>query len=289
MFHFNLICLTVFAAMLSSCDKGEYNYKDLNCSKAQVCQTKNNKPVTGLVSAYYSDGNPERTVSYVKGLREGVMTYYYESGTVRATVFYKNNLVDGAVKSYYENGILAGDCTYKANKLDGICKVYNEDGSILAEEQFKNGLKEGESIGYDKDVAVLKSHFKNNILTGRAVYDENSVLQAELLADDSGVFNRYQSYYPNGTLKIDAEMSGNKIVGKVTEYYDNGRIKSKYQINNGSLLGEYVTYRKNGNISYTETYTAGEELEGEKKVQAAIVKMKIRFMSDIIADILKAD
>ena len=151
---------------------------------------------------------------------------------------------------------------------------------------YKAGVKDGVSLAYGNGAAVLKSVYADDVLIGREVFDDNGALQHKIFADENGDFNRYQSYYPDGAVKIDAEISGSKIAGKVKEYYENGRIKSEYEIKNGALVGEYTTYRKNGNISYAETYKAGELLTGEKKVQAAIVQMKLRFMYATVKDIL---
>lgn len=286
--RFNVITLLSCTAILAACDNngGEYDFKDLDCNKAMVCQTKKGKLVTGMVKTYYPDGKLKRETAYVKGLREGLMTYYHENGAIEAKVPYKSNLVDGEVLSYYDDGTPAGDCNYKANKLDGICKIYNEDGTPLSEENYKNGVKDGVSLAYGNGAAVLKSVYADDVLIGREVFDDNGALQHKIFADENGDFNRYQSYYPDGAVKIDAEISGSKIAGKVKEYYENGRIKSEYEIKNGALVGEYTTYRKNGNISYAETYKAGELLTGEKKVQAAIVQMKLRFMYATVKDIL---
>lgn len=286
--RFNVITLLSCTAILAACDNGngEYDFKDLDCNKAMVCQTKKGKPVIGMVKTYYPDGKLKREISYIKGLREGIMTYYHENGAIEAKVPYKSNLVDGEVLSYYDDGTPAGDCNYKANKLDGICKIYNEDGTPLSEENYKNGVKDGETIDYHNGFVISKSIYNNDVLIGRESFDDNGILQHKLFADDNGEFNRYQSYYPDGAVKIDAEISGFEIAGKVKEYYNNGHVKSEYQIKNGALTGEYTTYRKNGNISYSEAYTAGETLNGEKKLQAAIVQMKLRFMYGIVKDIL---
>ena len=286
--RFNIIALLGCTAILAACDNnnGEYELKDLDCNKAMVCQTKKGKPVTGVVKSYYPDGKLKRETSYLKGLREGIMLYYHETGAIKAKVPYKNNLVEGQALAYYEDGTLAGDCSYQLNKLDGSCKMYNEDGTQLSEETYKNGVKDGVSLTYDNGIVALKSVYADDVLVGREAFDDKGALQHKIFADENGSFNRYQSYYPDGAVKIDAEISDSEIAGKVKEYYENGRVKSEYEIKNGALIGEYTTYRKNGNISYTETYTAGELLAGEKKVQAAIVQMKLRFMYAAVKELL---
>ncbi len=289
MFRYNILPLLAATALLSACDNGEYDYKDLNCSKGMVCQTKSGKPVTGVVKTYYPEGELKRTITYIKGLREGVMTDYYQSGAVKAKVMYHNNLVDGAVSSYYENGVLAGDCNYTCEKLDGSCKLYNEDGSLDAEETYHNGVDNREVLRYVNGVAVLKSEFKNGVLTAREVYDENGAVQSKIFADNAEEINRYQVYYPNGAIKIDAETAGGKVEGKVKEYYDNGRLKSEYQVKGGGLIGDYTAYRKNGTISFAATYQEGKVPEGEERVQAAVVEMKLRFMRQGIQEIKFSD
>lgn len=289
MFRFNVLFLLGCAALLSACDGGEYDYKDLNCSKAMVCQTQKGKPVSGVVKTYYPDGELKRAITYVKGLREGLMTDYYKSGVVKAKVMYHNNLVDGAVRTYYENGVLAGDCNYTCEKLDGTCKTYNEDGSLYAEETYHNGVENREVLRYINGVAVLKSEFKDDALISTEVYDANGAVQSKIFADGAENLNRYQVYYPNGNIKIDAEISGGKVEGKVKEYYDNGRTKSKYQVKYGGLIGDYTAYRKNGSISFAATYQEGKVPEGEERVQAAVVEMKLRFMRHEIKDILDAN
>lgn len=289
MLRYNVIALLVCAALLSACDNGEYDYKDLNCSKGMVCQTKSGKPVTGMVKTYYPDGELKRTITYVKGLREGMMTDYYKNGVIKAEVMYHNNLVDGSAKAYYENGVLAGDCNYTCEKLDGSCALYNEDGSLDAEETYHNGIENREVLRYMNRVAVLKSEFKNGVLIAREVYDENGAVQSKIFADNAEEINRYQTYYPNGAMKIDAETTGGKVEGKVKEYYDNGQLKSEYQVRGGGLIGDYTAYRKNGNISFAATYQEGKVPEGEERVQAAVVEMKLRFMRHEIKNILDAN
>ena len=215
----------------------------------------------------------------------GTIESIYPSG---ADVF-NYELTDKQIKKYAKSDLFIYNGL--SNEKTIAKNLINKNKNLLIIDvsnglSYKNGVKDGETIDYHNGFVISKSIYNNDILIGRESFDDNGILQHKLFADDNGEFNRYQSYYPDGAVKIDAEISGFEIAGKVKEYYNNGHVKSEYQIKNGALTGEYTTYRKNGNISYSEAYTAGETLNGEKKLQAAIVQMKLRFMYGIVKDIL---
>ena len=56
--RFNVITLLSCTAILAACDNngGEYDFKDLDCNKAMVCQTKKGKLVTGMVMSAWGIG-----------------------------------------------------------------------------------------------------------------------------------------------------------------------------------------------------------------------------------------
>ena len=82
------------------------------------------------------------------------------------------------------------------------------------------------------------------------------------------VDKRSMWYREDGTLKINAEMKGDKYHGRVIQYTKSGTIKSNENFVNGDPTGKYKYYYENGNLRQsgciTNTFKNGEILSYHK-------------------------
>lgn len=69
----------------------------------------NNKPFTGIIVEYYSNGNLSYEKTVVNGSTEGRVASYYENGQIEDEHFEKNNRLYGIYKEWDENGSLLSE------------------------------------------------------------------------------------------------------------------------------------------------------------------------------------
>ncbi len=128
----------------------------------------------------------------------------------------------------------------KDGEYHGKFVVYYPDGSIYITGNFKNGKKQGVHKKYNED---------------------GTLSQVVYYKDDEPY--RVKTYYPNGKLKMDAQVSlylferlSSTIFttddwildGQVKEYFQNGQIESIMNYKRGHLAGHYVLYDSLGRI-----------------------------------------
>lgn len=108
---------------------------------------------------------------------------------------------------------------------------------LIAEGDYLNGKREGEWSYYIEPNYTLTMWYSNDTLSGLITLHQRRRL---ILRNDlkSG---SVRSYYPNGSIKIEADSVGN--VREFTEFFQNGKIKASYRAN-----GERRVYDSKENI-----------------------------------------
>ena len=103
-------------------------------------KSTNNKPINGVHTEWYKNGNKESEINFTNGKINGLWTEWYENGNKRRESTYKDDYRDGLYTTWYKNGQKKCELIYFRREAFGddhrrfsrIEKLgeWNEDGSI---------------------------------------------------------------------------------------------------------------------------------------------------------------
>ena len=68
----------------------------------------------------------------------------------------------------------------------------------------------------------------------------------------------YQTFYPDGTIKLEKHFQNNTLVGTIKVYHPNGNLKEEVTIENNTENGPFKEYHSNGKIHWQGTYLNGD-------------------------------
>lgn len=177
----------------------------------------------------------------------GVLKVYTPYGHLYLEIPFKNGKEDGNVKRYYFNcKQLAYKDHYKNGKRHGISADYEIDGHKWHEITYSNGEKLIENKYYDSGKIKYRTLFKDGKKFEEQEFSEEGYLHIIRHFKDDKINGICKEYYPNGTLKHEAEFANNKQNGKSIQYYETGELKQTNIFKNNFAVGEGISYYKNG-------------------------------------------
>ena len=97
------------------------------------------KPYSGEVVSYYSNGQKEYEGTFKDGKLDGLHTNWYENGQKENELTYKDGKKEGLWTNWDENGQKSGEVTYKDGKRDGLSTTWYENGRKRFETTYKDG------------------------------------------------------------------------------------------------------------------------------------------------------
>ena len=104
----------------------------------------------GLFETYYSNGNIQSQVYYIKDVIDGTARWYYGNGVLKEESNYMMGKLHGWLRSFYENGAPKGEIPVSDGRKDGIAKEYYDNGGLKTLLIYEDGiLKERREYKYD--------------------------------------------------------------------------------------------------------------------------------------------
>ncbi len=115
---------------------------------------------TGIVKAYYPNGNLRSEESWVKSVLDGTSFYYFENGNLKAEKTFSNGVLNGWLRLYYVNGLLREEFYIDNGVRDGVDKIYYTNGALEEIRFYKQGrLDKKIQLDFDKNfVAPTESY-----------------------------------------------------------------------------------------------------------------------------------
>lgn len=221
---------------------------------------------------YHANGTVWKTTPFDKGLPNGTQKVYLDNGTLFQSAEYKNGQKEGLSIRYWNNSQLAYQETYQEGRLINAC-YFDPYGSKISEIQegegqrailgksslqelqtFHGGIQEGEVRVFDETEHLIRLyHVKNGMKHGEEIdYFPNTTQPKLLISWNAGMMQgSIKTWYENGNLESQREVSGNKKNGLLTAWYRNGALMLVEEYDNDKLLkGEY--YRQGENIAVSK-------------------------------------
>jgi antitoxin component YwqK of YwqJK toxin-antitoxin module len=94
----------------------------------------------GPAKTFYAGKTVVETITWKKGLRDGVWTQYYDDGKIKLQGTYKNDMKDGSITVFYPTGQKFNTGQYSAGLPEGKWFSYDFDGKLLSTDVYDNGV-----------------------------------------------------------------------------------------------------------------------------------------------------
>lgn len=221
----------------------------------------------GWSAYYYPNGNLWKRMPYHKNQIEGTLEIFQESGVLLQSAEYRNGVLEGTSKRYWNADQVAAEETYckgllaTANYFDqqgnslgmiregsGSRILFNKKGAVCEIQEYQEGRQEGE-VRILGDQGELVSHYR---LKDGAKHGEDI------------------EYYPVNPLKPDKlqpklvlNWSQGKMMGLVKTWYPNGAVESQREMSNNVKNGLLMAWYTDGNLMMMEEYDHDKLVRGE--------------------------
>ena len=222
----------------------------------------------GVSTYYHSDGSVWKKVPYKGNAQDGKEETFLSTGEFFASAEYKGGQPDGqAIKQWADAPHLraAEELFLKGRLVQG--SYYDKNGKTLAQvengsgfralfsqdcvcelQEFRDGVLDGEVRTFATDGQLAKiHHIKNRVKHGQETVYYNSLMgtqnqqpQMSLNWHQGRVQGVVKTWYDNGTLESQREMSDNRKHGLCTAWYPDGSLMLIEEYDMDKLLkGEY--------------------------------------------------
>lgn len=215
----------------------------------------------GMSRYYHPSGMLWKQSPYYKGVLHGEEAIYCETGDLLQTVQYEMGEKQGAAYRYWDYQTLASEEHFvKDHLMKGV--YYTQSGNIISQIEEGNGkravfgrevlaqlqeFQDGQQAGlvecFDNGGRVVNTyHLKEGAKQGEEViYHPQTTLPKLLLTWKKGLLHGpVKSWYEEGTLESQREMSENQKNGLLTSWYQNGTLMLVEEYEKDKLIkGEY--------------------------------------------------
>lgn len=211
--------------------------------------------VHGNVEIFQSDGTILQTANYCNGLREGKSIRYWNADQLAADEDYSEGLL--YCGSYYNP---SGECIAKIENGKGIKATFGKN-AVLGLQDYYNGKMEGEVKQLDKYERVsCLYHVKNGCKHGEEIYyydaprfQEQLIPKLSIMWFEGNIQGLVKTWYENGNLESQREISANKKNGHSTAWYHDGSLMLIEEYEQDQLMrGEYYSKGEKFPISTIE-------------------------------------
>lgn len=219
----------------------------------------------GYSNHYHANGELWKRIPFVKNQLEGVAEFFKKDGVLLSQITYSQGQRNGCSVRYWDSDHVASQEDYCKGKLANG-QYYDQEGNLLSEvrdgsgfrvvfskdsilemQEYADGILEGEVKVFNR-LGGLKRvyHVKNGIKHGEEVdyYERNFSIspQARLAFNwyEGKIQGMVRTWYPDGIMESQKEMSNNKKNGVLSAWYKDGNLMMIEEYENGKLLrGDY--------------------------------------------------
>ncbi len=191
----------------------------------------------GELLAYSPQGSCLGCISYVDGVKEGKATCYWENGTLFSSELYQKGLL---MQGSYQDP--HGEALHGIEKGRGHRPIYQ--GEHLVElQEYQGGRPEGRVELFDELARKISCHsLKGGEKEGEELffYPETGKPRLLLTWREGLMQGRIKTWYDNGALESQKEISQNKKNGTAFAWYRSGALMLMEEYENDRLIrGEY--------------------------------------------------
>lgn len=199
----------------------------------------------GILREWHKNGELEREVPYISGLKWGVEKIYRDDGTMLSSIDWEQGQKNGTEVIWWENGKSKKQQSHYINgKIDGTSQSWYVSGELREEIIYINGLREGPTISwYQGGKKASEEPYKDDKLNGVAL-----------------------RYYADGKKSFECSHVAGARDGLCMSYYPNGKLQSRVKYRDGVRLAETAeNFAENGELqARDEARKMVEQIQDDK-------------------------
>ena len=211
---------------------------------------------------YHPNGQIWKICPYDKNKLQGAFKTFLENGLLLQMVEYKGGEKDGIAIRYWDSSQIAYQETYK-NKLLIEGGYYDSHGELVSTIQGGKGYR---AIFGKKELHELQE-YQNGIQEGLVkIFDEGRNLISIYSVKNGEKHGEEIDYYSMGspTLpKLLLMWHEGVLQGPVKTWYDNGQLESQRDMSENQKHGLLTAWYRNGALMLVEEYDCDKLLKGE--------------------------
>jgi antitoxin component YwqK of YwqJK toxin-antitoxin module len=234
--------------------EGVARYYYPNCAIQKIVPYQNNR-IEGIFETYCSNGVLLQCSNYHRGLLEGQSHRYWDEQKLAAEENYSEGLLVSG--RYYDQ---SGVCFAQVDEGNGIRAIFGKN-TVAEQHEYHYGVLDGEVKLFDEAGRTTRCyHVKNGCKHGEEIifYDRKRLQQMptpklSINWSEGNIQGVAKTWYDNGVLESQKEMSNNKRSGHNTAWYRNGTLMMIEEYDQDVLVrGEYYNIEEKFPVSIVE-------------------------------------
>lgn len=221
--------------------------------------------LTGISTYYHKNGNIWKSIPYNNNVLDGIAEIHYSDGTLLQKISYVNGLKNGDSMRYWQNGSLAAEESYCEGLL-AIGTYYDSCGNLVASICDGNGTR----AVFNKDCVCEYQQFQHGVMEGRIQFLDRQGRVCRIYHVKDGTKHGEEICYYDA-LKLQTELqpkvlinwSEGKVQGTTKTWYENGVLQSQKEMSNNKKNGHHMAWYKDGSLMMMEDYEQDKLQRGE--------------------------
>ncbi|MBA3721484.1 MAG: toxin-antitoxin system YwqK family antitoxin [Parachlamydiaceae bacterium] len=221
----------------------------------------------GVAVYYHSNGNVWKRIPYIKGDVEGNTEIFKETGELLQQITYEHNSKHGPSLRFWEPNLVSSQEEFIEGKLDNA-QYFDRKGVLLSE--VKNGT--GFRTTFGKESLYELQEYKYGIMEGVVkVYTPQGRLKRLYHVQNNQKHGEEFEYYDLLTdcssstpqSKISFAWYEGKIHGPMKTWYPNGNVECQREMSNNRKNGIATIWYRDGNLMMIEEYEQDKLVRGD--------------------------
>lgn len=231
---------------------------------AEICYSQGS--LEGVSTHYHPGGQIWKKIPYLKNQINGMVEIFKNNGELLQQISYSNGSKNGPSVRYWDSQHLASQEEYYRDKLESG-QYMDKQGNLVAEVKNGNGLR----AVFSKDNVQELQEYVDGILDGKVIVfnQEGRIKRAHHIKN--GVkhgeeIEYYDRFFASDTPpqpKLSFFWYEGKIQGHVKTWYTNGNLESQKEMTNNVKNGVLTAWYRNGSMMLMEEYDNGNLIRGE--------------------------
>lgn len=246
-------------------DGYSYAWDENGCLISQIMYSQGF--LEGVSIYYHENGKVWKKVPYCKGKIEGLFEVFKKDGEVFEKINYCNGKKHGAAIRYWNSENIASQENYSCGNLI-FGKYYDQCENLVAE--IVNG--KGHRAGFGKEYIRELQEYNNGVVDGEVkVFNQEGRLKRVYRVKNGIKHGEETEYYVENQIycpgslkpKLSFNWYEGKVHGVMRTWYPNGVMENQREISNNQKSGILTAWYKDGNIMLIEEYESDKLIRGD--------------------------
>lgn len=219
----------------------------------------------GPTTYFHCNGSVWKRVSYCKNKMQGMFEVYLEDGQLFQLTEYVNGNKNGLSQRYWGGGEVAADETYfNGFLMQG--RYYDICGNLLTTIVDGRGFR----AVFGKTKIGELQEYHEGVLCGKVqIYDDNGTLKEEHFVRNETRNGEEIAYYASNFFtekpvpKLSLNWHNGKIQGLIKTWYSNGILESQREMSENIKSGVATAWYRDGSVMLIEEYDRDRLIKGE--------------------------